>query len=162
MEKIKRILDRVFGAVSILCLLGLIITVSIQIISRTLLPQSPSWTEEVSRFFFVSGVLYTTGIAKGANAYVNVDILEQNLQPGAKKVYSIFIDLLVLVFAVTFFYESLGFTQSGAGFIADTIPITMNYIYFGTIASGFLIAVYTLFDIFFILTDKKEKAGDAK
>ncbi|WP_411677654.1 TRAP transporter small permease [Caproicibacter sp.] len=162
MEKTKKILDRVFGVVSILCLLGLIFTVLIQIISRTFLPQSPSWTEEVSRFFFISGVLYTTGMAKGANAYVNVDILEQKLNPNAKKAYLVIIDLLVMAFALIFFYESIGFTQSGATFVADTIPLTMNYIYFGTMASGFLMALYTLFDIVFILTDKKEKEGDAK
>lgn len=162
MEKIKKILDRVFGAVSILCLLGLIITVLIQVVSRTFLPSSPSWTEEVSRFFFISGVLYTTGMAKGVDAYVNVDILEQKLSSNAKKIYLVIIDLLVMAFALTFFYESIGFTRSGATFIADTVPITMNYIYFGTMASGFLIALYTLFDIVFILTGKKEKAGDAE
>lgn len=162
MKKIERVLNRIFSAISIFCLLGLICTVLIQVISRTFLPQSPSWTEEVSRFFFVSGVFYTTGLAKSRNAYVNVDILEQALHSNAKKVYTVVIDLLVLGFNLAVFVESIGFAQSGSSFIADTVPITMNYIYFGTVVSSFFLMLYTVFDMIKVLTNKTDKAGDAQ
>ncbi|WP_164919111.1 MULTISPECIES: TRAP transporter small permease [Acutalibacteraceae] len=162
MKKIERVLDRIFSVISIFCLVGLICTVLIQVISRSLLPQAPSWTEEVSRFFFISGVFYTTGLAKSRNAYVNVDILEQKLHSNARKVYSILINLLVLGFNLVVFVESIGFTQSGATFIADTVPITMNYIYFGTMVSSFFLMLYTVFDMIKVLTNKNEEAGDAQ
>lgn len=160
MEKIERVLNKILGFISIFCLLGIAITVLIQIISRTLLPQSPAWTEEVSRFFFVSGVFYASGLAKGRNAYVNVDILEQKLRPNARRIYSIFINLIVFLFMLVVFIESIGFTESGTTFIADTVPMTMNYIYFGTVASSFFVMLYTLLDIVKALTNKTEQAGD--
>lgn len=160
MKKIERVLDRILGTISIIFLLGLTVTVLIQIISRTFLPQSPSWTEEVSRFFFISGVFYTAGLAKGKNAYVNVDLLEQKLQPTARKVYTVFINLIILAFNLVVFVESIGFTKSGASFIASTIPITMNYVYFGLIAYSFFIMIYTIIDIIEAITEKTEKAGD--
>lgn len=162
MRKLEQILDRIFGFFSILFLVCLILTVLLQVVSRTLLPQSPSWTEEVSRFFFVSGVLYTAGMAKRRNAYVNVDILEQKLQANAKKIYSVFINLLVLGFNLVVFVESIGFTQSGASFVASTIPLSMNYVYFGTVVYSFFIMVYTVFDIIDIITGSEERVGDAK
>ena len=39
--------------VGLLCLAGFIISVLVQVISRTFLPKTPSWTEELARYMFI-------------------------------------------------------------------------------------------------------------
>jgi len=162
MKKIEQILSKILGIISVISILGIIASVLIQIIGRALLPQAPAWTEEVSRFFFVSGVFYTAGLAKEKNAFVSVDILEQKLQSRAKQIYMVIVDLIIIAFMAIVFVESIGFTQSGADFIADTVPINMNLIYFGTMVSSFFIVLYSIFDIVNTLMTKNEQVGEQK
>lgn len=59
----------------VLFLLSLIFVVFLQVFARVLLPQTPSWTEELARFSLIYLVASATGITFQQKLFVNVDLI---------------------------------------------------------------------------------------
>ncbi|MCP4312868.1 MAG: TRAP transporter small permease, partial [Bacteroidetes bacterium] len=59
---------------TIICAIGLIFTVLLQIVSRKLFVNiAPPWTEEISRFFFIYTISFGAGLAQKEGYFVSMD-----------------------------------------------------------------------------------------
>ena len=73
MKKIFNTYNSIMGFLGMLCLLGFILSIVIQVVGRTLLPYSPSWTEEAARYLFIYMVAFGSSVAVHKQEFVGVD-----------------------------------------------------------------------------------------
>ncbi len=72
---------KVSRALTGLAFLGLMIAVLIQVIGRTLINNSPVWTEELTRFALLYLAAFGAGLSFQSGDLVNVDIISESM-PG--------------------------------------------------------------------------------
>ncbi|MEM1124879.1 MAG: TRAP transporter small permease subunit, partial [Bacteroidota bacterium] len=64
---------------------GLIGSVLLQIFARFFLTNTPAWTEEASRLFFIYAMAFAAGLALKSDEYVALDLFFEKLSPVLQK-----------------------------------------------------------------------------
>jgi len=110
-----------------------------QIVSRTFLPRSPVWTEELTRFALLYLAAAGSGLALRSGDLVNVDLFIGGLPAQARKVAMIFSGLATMVLAAAMFLPSLQFTSIGGLQTSPALGWSMSALHFTTtLAAGSL------------------------
>lgn len=161
MEKIIRAYREVMSYIGVLGLIGFIICVLIQVISRTFLPTAPNWTEEGARYLFIYMVAFAGNAAVLSDEYVGVDMLMELFPAVVRKIIRIAILTVLCAFGGFIFFKCV---IGPDGLLAVTPPtmvttaleIPMKYVYYAlVILFGFYMVSY-LMRIYMILTERKE------
>ena len=160
MHAIARWLDRILVFFACLFTVGYIVSVLIQIFSRTFLPTTPAWTEEVARYFFIYAVAAAAGPAARANTYVAVDIVTMWIPARFKRAARIVIDLVLVAFSSFFLFWCLPrFVFMRARFVSTALEIPMQWIYFALVILFASLIVNYLLDI--ILMAEGDRPSEA-
>jgi len=143
----KKIIEQALKLGTLISTVGFISATIIQIYARFLLDSAPSWTEEVSRFFFVYGMSFAAGLAMKENYYVSLDIFYAKLKKKHQKIVdiaipsSIFILFVVVgVFAIQ--YMVLGISESSPSLGA---PMIMAFT--SILVMSCSVGVYAFYDL---------------
>lgn len=160
MQIFAKYLNRLLILLACLCTVGYIVAVLIQVFSRTFLPFTPAWTEEISRYFFIYAVAFGAGPAARANSYVAVDILTMLIPRRHKRKCQIATDLVLVAFAGFFLFRCVPrFAFMKARFVSTAMEIPMQWIYFALIILfASLIINYLLDIILLFLGDQPAEA----
>lgn len=146
----------------LVCLVGFIISVLIQVISRTFLPKTPSWTEELARYLFIYMVAFGSSVAVHKKEFVAVDLVIDFLPNVIRKLIELIINIVLMIFVVFVFLKSvLGFAILEYRMVSTAMQVPMQYIYFSMIILfGLLILSFgleILYQLKEILSNKGEK-----
>lgn len=153
MHTFARCLDRLLIFFACLFTVGYIVAVLIQIFSRTFLPFTPAWTEEIARYFFIYAVAAAAGPAARANSYVAVDIITSTIPARYKKACHIFTDLILVAFSTYFLIWCVPrFAFMKARFVSTAMEIPMQWIYFALVILFASLIINYLLDIILMLT----------
>ncbi len=143
--KKKDIVKTILEMGTFLSFTAMVITVLLQVFTRTLFPdKSFVWTEEASRFFFIYAVAFAAPLAMEKQEYVNVDILLNALSDNAKKVLQLIIHIITIAFFSVVFFQAIKFTKLGIGQTSPSMSIPMYVSYFSTIIMNFFIIYYAV------------------
>lgn len=147
MKRIFEFFNTLMSYVSALGLLGFIISVMIQVVSRTFLPSAPSWTEEAARYLFIYMVAFGASVAVHKREFVGVELLQDAFHSSKVKMFFLLcIDILLLFFSVFVLKNSvLKFAILKYRMVSTAMEIPMQYVYFS------LIILFTLLIISYIL-----------
>jgi len=113
LRHLLRLLVGVSRTVVLAAFAVIIVAVAVQIVSRTFLPQSPVWTEELTRFALLYLAAAGAGLALRSGDLVNVDIFVAGLPPAAGKAAAVLTGVATMVLAAAMFVPSLDFTAIG-------------------------------------------------
>ena len=146
----------------LVCLAGFIISVLMQVISRTFLPKTPSWTEELARYLFIYMVAFGSSVAVHKKEFVAVDLVIDFLPNVIRKLIELIINIVLMIFVVFVFLKSvLGFAILEYRMVSTAMQVPMQYIYFSMIILfGLLILSFgleILYQLKEILSNKGEK-----
>ena len=134
MEKFIKKYNMFMSYVGLLCLAGFIISVLIQVISRTFLPKTPSWTEELARYLFIYMVAFGCSVAVHKKEFVAVDLVIDFLPHVVKNIIELIISIVLFVLAVFVLTQSvLGFAILDYRMVSTAMQIPMQFIYFSMI-----------------------------
>ncbi len=156
MQTFAKWLDRVLITFACLFTVGYIVAVLIQIISRTFLPFTPAWTEEIARYFFIYAVATAAGPAARANSYVAVDIITSMIPRRYKKICHVGTDLVLVGFSAFFLFRCVPrFAFMKARFVSTAMEIPMQWVYFALVVLFASLIVNYLLDIILVLTGEQ-------
>jgi TRAP-type C4-dicarboxylate transport system permease small subunit len=93
-------IDTVFRALLAALMAIMVLCVTWQIISRYLLGQPSTWTEELSRFLLIWVGLLGASYAYHMKMHLGLDLLTAKLPSRAKRLQALFVHAIVIVFAV--------------------------------------------------------------
>ena len=113
--------------ISTYCLIG---SVLLQIFARFFLANTPAWTEEASRLFFIYAMAFAAGLALKSDEYVALDLFFEKLSPTLKKRLLMLVQgLTLLLFGIMAIF-SLKFVQLGLPESAPSMKISMAIAFF--------------------------------
>lgn len=146
-------LDRAVAAL-VAALLGImVVAVTWQVVSRYVLGNPSSWTEELARFLLIWIGLFGGSLAYRRRLHLGLDLLAERLakHPGAsgrlRRLHQRVIDACVLVFAVTVLIGGgsslVGLTYELAQY-SPALGLPMSVVYLSLPLSGLLTAIWAL------------------
>ena len=154
--------NKFMSYLGLICLGGFIISVLIQVISRTFLPKTPSWTEELARYLFIYMVAFGSSVAVHKKEFVAVDLIIDFLPKIIRKLIELVINIVLLLFVIFVLLKSvLSFAILEYRMVSTAMQVPMQYIYFSMIILfGLLILSFVmeiLYQVKEILSNKGEK-----
>ena len=162
MDSLIKKYNKFMSYLGLICLGGFIVSVLIQVISRTFLPKTPSWTEELARYLFISMVAFGASVAVHKKEFVAVDLIIDFLPKIIRKLIELVINIVLLLFVTFVLLKSvLGFAILEYRMVSTAMQVPMQYIYFSMIILfGLLILSFVmeiLYQVKEILSSKGEK-----
>ncbi len=127
---------------TLISIVGLISTVLLQIFARFFLANSPSWTEEASRLFFIFSISFASGLALKDNSYVHLDMFYNLLSQRMKNLLDLVMPVItILLFAIMAIYSVeliiLGIAEKSSG-----LKINMSFIFISMLIMNVSICYY--------------------
>jgi len=125
----------------------LVLNVSWQVITRFILPEPSSYTEEVARFLLMWIGLLGAAYAYRKKMHLGIDIISEKLQGRAKYVTTLFVYFLTLLVAIAVLIVggmNLVLLTLELNQFSSSLGLPMGLIYLCLPLSGFLIVLYTL------------------
>ena len=162
MDSLIKKYNKFMSYLGLVCLGGFIISVLIQVISRTFLPKTPSWTEELARYLFIYMVAFGSSVAVHKKEFVAVDLIIDFLPKIIRKLIELVINIVLLLFVTFVLLKSvLSFAILEYRMVSTAMQVPMQYIYFSMIILfGLLILSFVmeiLYQVKEILSNKGEK-----
>lgn len=144
MKRILAFLIVVCRVLVLISMLVLISSVTAQIFARTFLPQSPIWTEEVTRYALLYTVAFGAGLSMLTGDLVNVDLFLEMLGERSRRIVSALALLITALFAGLIVKPSYDYAQIGAWQTSPAIGIHMIWIYDSMIVLSVLLCLFAL------------------
>ena len=139
--------DKPLKALLILFMALLVVNVSWQVITRFVLPEPSSFTEELSRFMLIWIGLLGSALAYKERMHLGIDILTNKLIGKKRLCADISVHIIVGFFAVLvmiFGGYSLVQLTFELNQVSAALGVRMGYVYMALPVSGFLILLYSL------------------
>lgn len=147
----KRLVDRVMATITVLLMILLVICVVWQVVSRYVLNQPSTFTDELARFLMIwvglLGAAYTVGVQR----HLSIDLFSQSLSPRRQAL------LTIIINSIIFLFSGLVMVMGGVKLINRTLEtaqlsaamqIPVGYVYFILPVSGLMIMFYSLWFIY--------------
>lgn len=159
MKTLTKIYSGILSVLAVVGMIGYIVSVVVQVFSRTFLPNTPTWTEEAARYLFIYSVAVGAGIVVLLDDYARVDIIYGRFKPELKKIYNIIVTAVLLAFNVFMaVYVLPNFVFLKFRMVSTAMQIPMQYIYFSIMLFVILQAVACVLRICLLIANVDWKA----
>jgi TRAP-type C4-dicarboxylate transport system permease small subunit len=138
----------------------LVIDVLWQVFSRYIIGVPSSFTDELAGFLLIWVGLGGAAYATGNKLHLAIDLFPSKLPPDKRKYLEIFINILIIAFALTVMVVGgtwLVLTRFYLGQISSALQISIGYVYLILPISGLLICYYSVDDILLLLNLRKNE-----
>lgn len=162
MQKILAKMDRVLAITLMLLMAAIVVDVSWQVLSRFIIGDPSSVTEEIARFLLVWIGLLGAAYAFRTHSHLGLDIITEKLSPEKKYRAEIFSQLMSFGFAGwVMVYGGIGLVrlQLMLGQTSAALEIKMGYVYTVIPIAGVLICIYAI-DNMITARDRISSSGD--
>jgi TRAP-type C4-dicarboxylate transport system permease small subunit len=145
-----------------LAFLVLIISVTIQVVGRSALFDSPVWTEELTRFALLYLTAFGVGLSYLRGDLVNVDVVCESLPGRIPWFLRLVSAVIIIVLSVALMWPAWKFTEIGAFQTSPALGWRMDYIHgsmlvlLGILVLFSLIRVCSLVMEMMVTTSKNE------
>lgn len=154
-EKFQDLINSLIAAV----MMVIMVIILVQTVGRGVSLSIP-WSEEASRYLFVTMILLGINIGISQNMMVNIDMIDSFIPHGVKKVLCVIREIIGIVVASIFFYSTFPMIKIGQFQKSPALQLPMSVMYI-IMAIGFALAVLaTLIRLIRLFTDsdKEENA----
>ncbi len=128
----------------------LVINVLWQVASRFLLGDPSSFTDELAGYLLIWVGLLGAAYATGQKQHLAIDLLSAKLSEKGKKLQTLFINIIIAVFALVVLViggGNLVFITFYLGQISSALQIPVGYVYVVLPLSGLFIIYYAVVDM---------------
>lgn len=125
---------------------ALIGSVLLQIFARFFLANTPPWTEEASRLFFIYATSFAAALAFKGKYYVHLDVFFEKLSTSFQKVLLIAIPFLILVLFSIMAVFSIQFILQGHAEFSPSMKTRMSIAFFSIFIMGSSISYYAFLE----------------
>lgn len=148
MEAVKKVLDRVLYWITVVLFALLVVIVVWQIVSRQVLQNPATWTDEGARVTFVWLGLFASAFVFGERGHVAVEFIVRKFNPGVEKIIAIAVQVIVLAFAlVALVWGGLRVSSNAWTQELSALPLTFGQMYLALPISGVLMAFFSVYYI---------------
>ncbi|MGQ8364969.1 TRAP transporter small permease [Glaciecola sp. 1036] len=160
MLKIKKFLDNALAVALVIAMSSILLTVIWQVISRYLLKDPASVTEELSRFILIWIGILGAAYAYSQKAHLGFNLIVEKMSQTRKRIVLTIVELCVIAFcAVTLSYGGMKLVNLTFELeqISAALEVKMGFIYFVLPLSGCLIIFYAIMNIIDVWTNNTQQ-----
>jgi len=154
-------LVKIDRALTLVCQVGtglgfasLIVAVTVQVVGRSILNDSPPWTEELTRYSLLWLVAFGTGLSLKSGDLVNVDIVSESLPGRFPFILRLVCALITAGFCAALLWPAWRFTSIGVMQTSPVLKFRMDFIHASVLALLVLLGVFAAFRVLEMLTGK--------
>lgn len=147
----RKLIDRVLEYLLVIIMSVLVIDVLWQILSRYIMRNPSSYTDELAGFLLIWLGLMGAAYVAGKKEHLAIDILLTKLTGKKKRVLEIVISVVVLLFSAIVLVvggANLVYTRFLLEVTSSALQLNMGYVYMALPLSGILITYYTIDSMF--------------
>lgn len=162
MKALRTAIDRLLGVTICVLMAVMVLNVLWQVVTRFVLRDPSSFTEEAARYMMIWVGLLGAAYASGQKAHLALDLVTARLQGSRKRASEIIIHCVVLLFALGVLVGGGGrlvWIQLSLGQQSAALQLKTGYVYLAVPLAGIFIAFYS---IVALLDAARGDAGAAK
>lgn len=149
----RKIIDKIIEVMCTAIMGYMVLAVCWQVITRFVLKNPSTVTEEILRYLLVWTTMVGGAYAYGRRKHLSINMLAKKLPPRAQKLLDIFVQAVVIAFCVVvMIVGDLRLVETTFDQISSALRLPMPYVYASILVGGVLIIFYA---IIFILEDIK-------
>jgi TRAP-type C4-dicarboxylate transport system permease small subunit len=122
---LQSIVNDIIGVI----LVGIMCVIFAQTFFRYVVFQSLPWSEELSRYLFVTLIALGINIGISQNMMVKIDLIDGVLPPAVKKWFNVGRQVIALVVAICFFYSCFDMIKIGRFQKSPALQLQMSVMY---------------------------------
>ena len=144
---LNKTIGRLLKIGTLLSTFGLLSTVLLQIICRFTPFNTPSWTEEASRLFFIYAMSFSAGLAMKNEYYVHLDMFYNRFPDRIKKILNLAVPSITLILFVVMAIYSIKFVLLGIPEKSPSMGFNMGIAFFSIFIMSASISYYLFIKI---------------
>ena len=151
LQKVIKIFDKiqnVISAIAGICLILMLCVVFLQTFTRFVIFYSLPWSEELSRYLFMTMILIGINVGIKENLMVRIDIIDNYVKGNVKKFLELFRHGVALFVSSIFFYSTFNLVRIGQYQVSPAMQLPMHLIYSILLVGFFLSTISVLIKIF--------------
>ena len=149
----RKIIDKIIEVMCTAIMGYMVLAVCWQVITRFVLKNPSTVTEEILRYLLVWTTMVGGAYAYGRRKHLSINMLARKLPARAQKLLDIFVQAIVIAFCVVvMIIGDLRLVETTFNQISSALHLPMPYVYASILVGGVLIIFYA---IIFILEDIK-------
>lgn len=142
-----------------LFIIGIVVSVFLQVLFRYVLSASLAWTEEMARYLLVWASMTGAAIALRRHAHFRLDILVHRLRPGQQRAATQLIWALVAAFAAVVAYQGALLAARTHDQLSPAMRLPMSYVILAMPVGGALLCVHSIGFLLDALRSREGVAG---
>lgn len=155
MTNFRKLIDGTLAFLTVLSFAGVIIIVTIQIISR-FAPFSFIWTEELTRYLFLYGIAFGAPLALMRNEFINVDMILNRMPDNFRRYYEVVIYLAIILLSLVMVVQGYSFTLLGDNQRSATMPFQMSVVHASLLIMSVFLVFYAVLKIIDLIKNKQD------
>lgn len=149
----RKIIDKIIEVMCTAIMGYMVLAVCWQVITRFVLKNPSTVTEEILRYLLVWTTMVGGAYAYGRRKHLSINMLAKKLPARAQKLLDIFVQAIVIAFCVVvMIIGDLRLVETTFNQISSALHLPMPYVYASILVGGVLIIFYA---IIFILEEIK-------
>lgn len=161
MRQLRKLLNHTLNVLAGVSFLAMVILTCWQVLTRYILQNPSSWSEELVSYLFAWMALLGASLVVGERGHMNIPIVVERLGEKGRKFFAIFAELVALVFSgVILVYGGIQITSLAMGQMTSSLGLPIGVFYIILPLSGVLNIVYTILNIVDIATDSEVVEGE--
>lgn len=154
----RKIIDKIIEIMCTLIMGYMVLAVCWQVITRFILKNPSTLTEEILRYLLVWTTMVGGAYAYGRRKHLSINILTKKLPRNGQKILDIVIQAVIILFSViVMIMGGMRLVSTTSNQISAALRLPMPYVYASVVVGGVLIIFYSLL---FIVEDIKEMAAE--
>ena len=155
MNPLRKFLNQVLHVLAGGSFLAMTILTCWQVLTRYVLKNPSSWSEELVSYLFAWMALLGASLVAGERGHMNSPLLMDRMGPAASKFLAIFSEIAACLFAgIILVFGGIQITKLAMGQMTSSLGIPIGIFYIVLPLSGILNIIYTVLNIVEILTGK--------
>lgn len=145
----RKIIDKIIEVMCTAIMGYMVLAVCWQVITRFVLKNPSTVTEEILRYLLVWTTMVGGAYAYGRRKHLSINMLAKKLPPRAQKLLDIFVQAVVIAFCVVvMIVGDLRLVETTFDQISSALRLPMPYVYARILVGGVLIIFYAIIFIF--------------
>ena len=145
----RKIIDKIIEVMCTAIMGYMVLAVCWQVITRFVLKNPSTVTEEILRYLLVWTTMVGGAYAYGRRKHLSINMLAKKLPARAQKLLDIFVQAIVIAFCVVvMIIGDLRLVETTFNQISSALHLPMPYVYASILVGGVLIIFYAIIFIF--------------
>lgn len=152
MKQLRMYLTKLLNGLAGISFLAMVVLTCWQVITRYLLKNPSTWSEELVSYLFAWMALLGASLITSERGHMNIPVVVERLPEKAKKGFAIFSEVVAFVFsAVILVYGGVQITSLAMGQMTSSLGVAIGIFYVVLPLSGILNMIFTAMNIYDIV-----------